>query len=174
VLSLFVMGSYLNETETGAQFISGPSAVFYRPGAAHRNTVAALGFEQIEIEFDPSWLGRGLLPDVPVMAWIGGRTGREARSLARACEEEMPEYRLRAAIQRFLEGARHQAGPEPAEWIATISQRLGKDATLKVSDLTREANRHPSWVGSAYRHATGEGLPEAAARMRVGRATRPF
>ena len=49
---------------------------------------------------------------------------------------------------------------------------MGQDTTLKVSDLAREAHRHPSWVGSAYRHATGEGLPETAARMRVERATR--
>src|SRR5690242_12843972 len=58
VLSLIIIGSYLNETEAGEKFISGPSAVFYRGGAAHRNTIAAFRFEQIEIEFDPSWLGR--------------------------------------------------------------------------------------------------------------------
>ena len=54
VLSLFVIGSYLNETEVGTRFICGPSAVFYRAGARHRNATAAVGFEQIEIEFDPS------------------------------------------------------------------------------------------------------------------------
>jgi hypothetical protein len=86
VLSLFVIGSYLNETELGARLIADPSAVFYRAGAAHRNTIAAVGFEQIETEFDPSWLGRRLLSREPVVLWIGGRVGREARFLAHACE----------------------------------------------------------------------------------------
>jgi AraC family transcriptional regulator len=172
VLSLFVMGSYLNETEVGQKFIAGPSAVFYRAGAAHRNTIAAVGFEQIEIEFDPAWLGRSLLPTVPVVLWIGGRIGREARFLARACEEEASPSRLCAALQRFLEGASRQPEGEPPGWIGTITRRLTEDTSLKISELAREASRHPSWVGSAYRHATGEGLQETAARFRVEQATR--
>src|SRR4029077_15036536 len=84
VLSLFVIGAYLNETELGKTFVCGPSAILYRPGAAHHNEIAAVGFEQIEIEFDPDWLGRRFLPQVPVRQWIGGRAGREARYLARA------------------------------------------------------------------------------------------
>ena len=50
VLSLFVIGSYLNQTE-------------------------------IEIEFDPTWLGRRLIAPVPVMLCVGGRAGMEARRL---------------------------------------------------------------------------------------------
>jgi AraC family transcriptional regulator len=172
VLSLFVIGSYLNETEIGENFIAGPSAVFYRAGAAHRNTIAAVGFEQIEIEFDLAWLGRPSLPTVPVVLWIGGHVGREARFLAHACEGEASENRLRAALQRFLEGASQQPKREPASWIGTITRRLSEDTTLKISDLAREASRHPSWVGSAYRHATGEAVQETAARFRVERATR--
>jgi AraC family transcriptional regulator len=166
------MGSYLNETEIGQKFIAGPSAVFYRAGAAHRNMIAAVGFEQIEIEFDPAWLGPSLLPSVPVVLWIGGGIGREARFLARTCEEEASESRLRAALQRFLEGASRQPRREPPGWIGTITRRLTEDTSLKISDLAREASRHPSWVGSAYRHATGEGLQETAARFRVEQATR--
>ena len=172
VLSLFVMGSYLNETEIGEKFISGPSAVFYRAGAAHRNTVAGVGFEQIEIEFDPAWLGRRLLPAMPVMQWIGGSAAREASDLARACEGELSEKGLRAALQRFLAGAGRQPEREPASWIGTLTRRLREDTTLRISHLAREAGRHPSWVGSAYKHATGEGLQQTAARFRVERATR--
>jgi AraC family transcriptional regulator len=134
--------------------------------------IAAVGFEQIEIEFDPAWLGRSLLPTVPVVLWIGGGTGREARFLARACEEEASESRLCAALQRFLEGASQHPKGEPPGWIGTITRRLAEDTSLKISDLAREASRHPSWVGSAYRHATGEGLQETAARFRVEQATR--
>jgi AraC family transcriptional regulator len=172
VISLFVIGSYLNETEIGEKFIAGPSAVFYRAGAVHRNTTAAVGFEQIEIEFDPAWLGRSFLPTVPVVLWIGGRVGREARLLAHACEGGPSENRLRAALQRLLEGSSQQPEREPASWIGTITRRLSEDTTLKISDLARESSRHPSWVGSAYRNATGEGLQETAARFRVERATR--
>lgn len=171
VLSLFVIGSYLNETETGECFISGPSAVLYRAGAAHRNTIAAVGFEQIEIEFDPSWLGLRLLPTLPVTRWIGGRTGAEARYFVHTCEAESSEGRLRVALQRFLEGAILQPKHESADWIGTITRRLTESTTLKVSDLAREVGRHPSWIGSAYRSATGEGLRQTAARFRVERAT---
>jgi len=171
VLSLFVIGSYSNETEIGQKFISGPSAVLYCAGAAHRNTTAAMGFEQIEMEFDPAWLGRWSLPAVPVMRWIGGPAGREARYLAHACEEA-PENRLRAAVQRFLERASRQPKREPARWIGAITRRLSEDTTLTIGDLARGASRHPSWVGSAYRQAAGEGLQETAARFRVERAAR--
>ena len=171
VLSLFVIGSYLNETEVGERFISGPSAVLYRAGVGHRNTTAAVGFEQIEIEFDPSWLERGLLPPQPATLWVGGLVGTQARYVAHVCEAEASEDRLRAALHRFLEGAARQPEHRPASWIGTIAQRLRQDTTLRISDLATEARRHPSWVGSAYRHATGEGLQESAARFRVERAT---
>jgi len=175
VLSLFVIGSYLNETEAGETFISGPSAVFYRAGARHRNTTAAVGFEQIEIEFDPSWLGQQYLPRQPVLRWLGGRFAREARSLAHACQADAGEDRLRAALRQFLAGARrpheHEVEHEAVSWVGKIAGRLREDANLKVSDLAAEIRRHPSWVGSAYRHATGEALQETAARLRVERAT---
>jgi len=104
--------------------------------------------------------------------WIGGRSGVEARQLVKACEGETSEDRLRTALQRFLQGAKRQPAREPAAWVGTITQRLREDTTLKISDLASEVRRHPSWVGSAYRHATGEGLQETAARFRVERATR--
>lgn len=171
VLSLFVIGSYLNETEVGTRFICGPSAVLYRAGARHRNTTAAVGFEQIEIEFDPSWLACRLLPRLPVTLWVGGWVAREARGLARACQPDACENPLRAALRQFLEGAHRRPEREPAAWIGAISERLREDTTLKVSDLARAARRHPSWLGSAYRQATGEGLKETAARLRVEHAT---
>lgn len=172
VISLFVIGSYLNETEVGKEFISGPSAVFYRAGAAHRNTTAAVGFEQIEIEFDPHWLRPQLVPTQPVMRWVGGRVGRETSCLAHACEAAASANRLRTALQRFLDVAGQQPKYEPVSWIATIDQRLREDSTLGVSDLAAEVSRHPSWVGSAYKRATGEGLQRTAARFRVELATR--
>lgn len=155
VVSVFVMGAYLNETEMGSRFIASPSVVFYRAGAAHRNTIAADGFEQIEIEFDPAWLGHAFLPDAPVKHWIG------AEPLLRATD-------LRSALRRFLT----TPAREPVAWVDTLSQRLKSDTSLKVKDLARAISRHPSWIGSAYRRATGEGLTGTAARFRVERAAR--
>jgi AraC-like DNA-binding protein len=172
VLSLFVIGSYLNETEAGETFVAGPSAVLYRAGARHRNTTAAVGFEQIEIEFDPSWLGSSPIPPLPVTLWVGGRVGAEARYLARSCEAEVSEARLRTALQRFFAGVSRQPPPVPARWIGAIGKRLGEDPTLRIADLAALVRRHPSWAGSAYRRATGEGFQETAARLRVERAAR--
>jgi AraC family transcriptional regulator len=41
-----------------------------------------------------------------------------------------------------------------------------------VNDLAHALDLHPSWLGSAYRSATGEGLQETAARYRVEHAAR--
>ena len=130
-----------------------------------------MGFEQIEIEFDLAWLGRGSLPTVPVMQLIGGLADAEGRSLWQACAEAS-ETGLRAAAQRFLKRAGRQPQRQPASWIGAITRRLCEDTTLRVADLAREASRHPSWVGAAYRQATGEGLQETAARFRVQCAAR--
>lgn len=167
MLSIFVIGSYRNETEIGERFIAGPSAVFYSARAAHRNAVAADGFEQIEIEFDPTWLGRSFLPITPVKRWIGGETRAVANSLLAATSE----HRLRATLRQFMVSGDAEAAPEPA-WVRTITQRLKQDPALSVKELARGIDLHPSWVGSAYRRATGEGLLETAARFRVERAAR--
>lgn len=172
VLSIFVMGHYVNETELGETLIAGPSAIFYQAGAAHRNAVGTVGFEQIEIEFDASWLGRALAPTAPVSRWLGGRTGAAARQLARFCALETDERRLRDALQRFVQGATRQPERSVPNWVPAIQRRLRDDTTLAVNALAGEVGRHPSWFGTAYRQATGEGPMETAARFRVERAAR--
>jgi len=172
VLSIFVLGRYSNQTELGEAEIAGPSAILYRAGAAHRNIVGPAGFEQIEIEFDPAWLGHSLIPDAPVSQWLGGRTGAEARTLARLCGQEVEEKQLRAILQRFLQTARSLTAPDPPGWVAKARQRLSEETSLRAGDLAGEMMRHPSWLGTAYRRATGEGLMEAAARFRLERAAR--
>jgi AraC-like DNA-binding protein len=172
VLSIFVLGGYLNETELGETLIAGPSAIFYRAGAAHRNAIGSVGFEQIEIEFDAAWLGHALMPAMPVSRWLGGRTGAEARKLARFYALETDEPRLRAALRGFVQGANSQTEREVPSWVHTIHRRLRNDTTLGVNALAREVGRHPSWLGTAYRKATGEGLMDTAARFRVECAAR--
>jgi len=173
VLSIFVLGGYLNQTEFGRRVIAGPSAVLYRAGTAHRNTALSVGFEQIEIEFDPEWLGSTAVPSTLVSHWIGGHAGFMARSLAQYCSGAISAAGIRAATCQFMwtvHGA-HEV-PHAPPWVDVVSQRLREDTSLRVHELARKVGRHPSWLGSAYRQATGERLLEAAARFRIECASR--
>jgi len=172
LLSIFVIGGYSNQTERGETFIAAPSAILYRAGAWHRNIIGPAGFEQIEVEFDPAWLGRTSMPDAPVSQWLGGRAGAEARALAHLCAVETNEGRLRAALLRFIEWANGRAERDPPDWVGALTRRVCEDAATSVSELAEQVRRHPSWIGTAYRRATGERLQEAAARFRVERAAR--
>jgi AraC family transcriptional regulator len=167
VLSIFILGRYFNETELGGTLIAGPSAILYQAGAAHRNAVGSLGFEQIEIEFDADWLGRKLMPVRPVSRWLGGVAGAEARTLAQLCASGADEESIRAALRRFVHSADTPVMREIPGWIEVIHRQLRHDPSIGVGDLARHLGRHPSWIGTAYRQITGEGLMETAARYRV-------
>ena len=170
VLSLFVLGGISNETELGETIITCPSATLFWAGAYHSNVVGPLGFEQIEIAFDPAWLGH--VPHVPVTQWLGGRASAEARTLARLCDTEISEAKLRAALRQFIERANNADEPPRPDWLGTITQRLRADTSLSVDELAKGVRRHPSWLGTAYKSAAGEGVQETAARFRVERAAR--
>ena len=172
MVSLYVMGEYRNVTECGAQEIAGPSMVFYRPGAAHRNVAGEAGFEQIEIEFDPAWLGGASLPSSAVLLRIGGACGALARSLAGACATPLSETDLRASLRRLLAAAQYAPAGSVRGWVGDVSARLRADPCRRVGDLAHEIGRSPAWIGPAYRRSTGEGLQETAARIRVERAAR--
>jgi AraC family transcriptional regulator len=168
LLSLFVMGAYSSRTELGETSIRGPSVVLYRAGAFHRNVVGGVGFEQIEIEFDPAWLGTSM-PDAPVSQWIGGRAGADVRNLTQLCKDANEES-MRVSLQDLIASANDDTRHDRPAWVDAIAQRLRADASLSVAALAREASRHPSWTGAAYRRATGERFQETAARLRVERA----
>lgn len=172
VLSIFVLGGYLNQTELGQRSIDGPSAILYRAGSAHGNTASSLGFEQIEIEFDPEWLGCTPVPSAPVSHWTGGHAGFMARSLAQYCSGAISAAGIRAAMSRFMCSVRDTQERTRAPWIDVVSQQLREDTSLKVHELATKVGRHPSWLGSAYRQAMGEGLLEAVARFRIECASR--
>jgi len=172
LLSLFVIGGYSNQTELGERFIADPSAVFYAAGAAHRNRAGADGFEQIEIEFDPAWLRSVHLPHAPVLRWVGGHGGAEAQALAALCNHDASEQQVLAALRRFLESAPSASEARRPDWLDDVTRHLRAEPASKVSELAREAGLHPSWLGTAYRRAAGEGLRDAAARFRVERAAR--
>jgi AraC family transcriptional regulator len=172
LLSLFVIGSYANRTDIGDQYISGPSAILYAAGAAHSNVSGPEGFEQIEIEFDPAWLRHPQFPKDNILHWIGGLTGAEARSLARLCSQGLTESGLHEALIRFFNAVRLDHDQMSPEWFDEFNRRLKEASGLRVSDLAREVGLHPSWLGTAYRRAAGEGITHTLARLRVERAAR--
>ena len=172
LISLYVMGGYQNVTERGEREIAGPSVLFYRPGATHRNVVGEMGFEQIEIEFDPAWLGSSALPPDHILARVGGTSGALARSLAVKCTVELTETELRTWIRRLLVVSRCEPERPVSPWIDSLTRRLRADPALRVATLARELGRSAAWIGPAYRRSIGEGLQEVAARFRVERAAR--
>ncbi len=172
VLSLFVLGAYSNRTELGDRYVSGPSAVLYRAGARHANTVSSDGFEQIEIEFDPAWLRFSGLPRMPVAHLAGGRVGAAIRALIHSCGRPMDEERFATALRGFLAIAVEQSPGTRPVWVDQVIRRLRQNSALRVTDLATEFHRHPSWLGAAYREAIGEGILETATRLRVEIAVR--
>jgi AraC family transcriptional regulator len=172
VLSIFVIGGYTNATEQDRVSICGPSAVLYRAGAAHQNDVGPSGFEQIEIEFDPDWLGRRWLASTPITRWIGGWAACASRELARACNVQTDEAVIRTAMRRFIDAGRHHAPRPPPSWVNWIDDRLRHDPNLKVSDFAQELGLHPSYLGTAYRLASGESAAQVAARVRIEHAAK--
>lgn len=170
VLSIFVLGGYRNTTELGAVEIAGPSAIFYGPRAAHANSIGHDGFEQIEVEFDPAWVGMGL--GAPVSRWTGGPAAVAARALARTCAATPSELEVRLAVRRILAHDADPAGQSPHPWAHRVDAMLRNDPSLTVGELARHVGRHPAWLGAAYAQARGEGLRQAAARLRVERAAR--
>lgn len=170
VLSLFVLGGYRNTTDLGEVEIAGPSAMLYRAGAGHSNRIGPVGFEQVEIEFDPDWLGQPLLPGQPVSRWLCGGAGGRVRGLTRACLAAHGPTDLRGILRDFIGAAGWEPTVPRPDWTRDAERRLRADPGLAVQALARDVGRHPVWLASAYRAATGEAPSEAAARFRVERA----
>ena len=148
-----------------------PSAVLYCAGARHANTVSTDGFEQIEIEFDPDWLRFSGLPRMPVAHLAGGRIGAATRAMVRTCGEDGRRAVCCGAAVVFDDRHRVLAGTRPV-WVDQVIRRLRQNLALRINDLAREVDQHPSWLGTAYRGAVGEGILETAVRLRVEHAVR--
>lgn len=172
VLSIFVLGGYTNTTELGRICITHPSALLYRAGAAHQNDIGPVGFEQIEIEFDPDWLGRDFVAPAPVARWIGAWAANASRELASICVAQNDEAVVRAAVRRFIETGGHQAPHLRPSWVDWIDSHLRRDPSVKVTALAKVLGRHPSYLGTAYRLAGGESAADVAARVRLERAAK--
>lgn len=171
ILSLFIAGDYLNTTDEGRMRIHSPAAIFYRRGDAHANVVGGVGHEQIEIEFDPGWIGSGLLPCGP-RRWIGGVTGGAARQLARLWTDPSASERLlRQATSDFLAAAAGTGRREDEpRWMASARLALGAEEPATTAELAERYGVSAHWVAEAYRRFVGEGISGTVRRRRVERA----
>lgn len=169
VLSLYRLGSYVNETECGTQLIGSPSAVLYRAGTAHANQAGSDGFEQIEIEFDPDWLGVSL-PDDPVVHIRSGELVHGVHRLASAWEAAADDKLLRVLTSSFVSQLRTASCDHRPRWILETEEALRQDPGASVCSLAASTGRTAAWVGAEYMRWTGETIRQASARLRVAQA----
>lgn len=169
VLSLYRLGSYANESEAGTRLLRSPSAVFYAAGSMHANKAGVDGFEQIEIEFDPDWLGHRL-PDVPVMHGSSGELVQLGRRLIDACERTSGELELKTLTTALIGRFEQRPVERRPEWLASIERQLRRDPARSISSLATSVGLSSSWVGAEFARWTGETVREASVRLRVGKA----
>lgn len=169
MVSVFVLGAYTNTTEMDEKCISGPSILFYRGGATHRNIAGPHGFEQVEIEFDPTWLGVEHVPDTPVQRWISGSAVSLWRAL-RTATVTHSESGLRATLRQVLRATDCSSEARSPQWVRDTVSALRENPSLRVYDVAQSAGLHPSWTGNSYRRHTGENLRDTTSRLRVEQA----
>lgn len=174
MLSLYVMGNYRKTFDGGEVRIRGPSAVLHGAKRNHANHFEEAGLEQVDIEFDPAWFGRGLSfsSSQPVQCWTGGPVAAAASRLARMwCNPAVSEPQLQHSTAKFLTIALAARDVREPAWLPSVLQSLDIASAATAPELARPLGLHPSWLAQAYRHASGEGLRETVQRLRVERAT---
>jgi AraC family transcriptional regulator len=172
VLSIFLLGAYRNHTEVGELDVAGPSALLYLAGASHANDIGDRGFEQIEIEFDPDWIGLSDLELPAVSRWVTGPPAAASRRLARLCMTRPDETVLREGVQQFIRRAQAITGPRPPPWMREVEEMQRERPKATVAELARSVGLHPGWLGSAYARHRGETLAETGMRRQVESAAK--
>jgi AraC family transcriptional regulator len=169
VLSLYVMGACYSRSRLGETDFASPSIVFYAAGEAHASRAGADGFEQIEVEFDPSWLGRdAALAAATSFRCMGGAAGQAAGLLARMWgDPRIGESRLIGATLALLRRGLAQAPVSRPSWVDHVTSRLRENPTTRLASLADEVRLNPSWLSRAYRHSAGETMRQTATRRRI-------
>jgi len=173
ILSLYVMGGHRKLHDAGELLISRPSVVLHPAGVSHANLVSDAGFEQLDIEFDPSWVS---LDEVGSSAslrwWIGGPVAHASRDLVRQWRrQDQTDTQLRKLTSRFLAMAIN--APEariPAWFDDALALIEGPDPALTSAEIARRLKLNTAWFTQAYRAAAGEGIAETRQRRRVEHA----
>lgn len=169
VLSIYLLGSYRNVTASGETYFDSPSVTLYRAGESHSNSIGAHGFEQLQIEFDPGWLGSDIeLPAEPVRYWIGGRVSIEARRVAAMWRRRRAhDVEIRRATAEFMRRALQTRTTCTPEWLSRAIYKRSSDSLPTAAALARQAGTDAATMAEAYRDAMGEGLAETRMRKKV-------
>jgi AraC family transcriptional regulator len=173
VLSLHVLGSCTRRFGGEELNLAGPSAVLHPRGQFHSSIVGNTGLEQIDVEFDPAWLGAFHLRQLTRPIQLrGGGLGAATRRLANMWSSERnSEGDLRLATLQLFEAARRMEPVKEPHWLARVQDHIATDPGLTAKRLALALNMSPTWLTQAYRVSTGEGLQQAITRHRVERAT---
>jgi AraC family transcriptional regulator len=171
ILSLHVVGTCRKVSEVGEALIAGPSAVLHGMGAPHANLVGAEGLEQLEIQFDPAWVGMSPRELRSMRWWTSGRVASASMALARMWRDaSADEPAIAAATQRFLGLALARPDAARPDWLDRVDPLLDAEQRISAREIACRLGVHPVWLARAYRAAVGEGLHETARRRRVERA----
>jgi AraC-like DNA-binding protein len=171
ILSLHVAGSCRKVAEDNETGIAGPSAVLHGVGAPHAHVVGPGGLEQLEIQFDPAWLGMTSGELQSMRWWTGGRVANGAVALSRAWRDaSADEAAIAGATRRFLELALVRRDGAPPCWLERVERYLEEADGPTVREIAERLGVHSIWLARAYRAVVGEGFHETLRRKRVERA----
>jgi AraC family transcriptional regulator len=174
VLSVFRLGSYVEQDAQGASvLLDGPSLVFHPAGAAHADHIGERGLETLSLSFDPGWLPPEVRRRLPSASHSlkGGAMSVKARRLARLlCSGVVEDAVIRSAVSALLAEGWPASAPAAPDWAPRLAEWLDVGEPLATSILARRLSLHPAWMTRAWRHWRGEGLAESQRRRRVERA----
>ncbi len=171
ILSLHVVGTCRKLAEGGETSIAGPSAVLHGMAAAHANVVGPSGLEQLEIQFDPAWVGMTTEELRAMRWWTCGQVAAASISLARMWRDASEdESAIAGATRRFLQLALARPDGARPSWLDQVNQRLSVEERGSAHEIALSLGVHPVWLARSYRAVVGEGIHETMRRKRVERA----
>jgi AraC family transcriptional regulator len=160
------------------------ASVLFRPGgAAHADRFGHEGAVNFVIEIDPrratALHGYGaLLEDVSCVRGPGlGALGRRMRGELRTPDGVAPLALEGLALELLAAATRHARRAERAltPWLARVRELIDArfaDASLRMSDLAREADVHPVHLARAFREQYGLSPAEYVRQLRLEWAAR--
>jgi AraC family transcriptional regulator len=171
ILSLHVVGTCRKIAEDAETSIAGPSAVLHGVGAPHASVVGNSGLEQLEIQFDPAWIGMTRSELREMRWWTSGRVASGSTVLAKMWRDpSADESTIARATRRLLElGLPRPDGSRP-RWLEQVNACLDDKCQLPAREIALRLGVHPVWLTRAYRAVVGEGMHETKRRRRVERA----
>src|SRR6185312_4666289 len=171
ILSLHVVGTCRKIAEDGEEAIAGPSAVLHGVGAPHAHVVGPTGLEQLEIQFDPAWVGMTKRELQSMRWWTSGHVAKASMTLSRVWRDPSgDETAIAGATRRFLVLALPRRDDARPRWLEAVNRSLEEADRITVPEIAQRLGVHPVWLARAYRAAAGEGIHETLRRKRVERA----